>query len=348
MKLDYTVLLVALAFGLAMLPVIQYLLTGFRERRHEIIHYFDSKAITEYFSRYFPAEPRGSDWNPAQAFQRFYDRRFGFRVYVPALAIYSAILLVAVCVMVGAAFGTLGGVAMPTTLNKPLIAAALAGAYMWVFTDLLSRYQTRDMVPSMLYQGAVRFGIAVPLAYSIGSLFNELNQIAIAFMLGAFPTKTLFLLMRRLVGQKLGLGNEATTEKHELEQLQGINTALAEKFADFGVSTLLQLAYEDPMQLTMRMNLPFRDVIDVMSQALGALYLPHFEVYCRYLVRSSVDCGIVYRQLHDDTHPDLQKLARAQVDAIAADQKVPPEIVEKIMFEVYNDSVNKFFMSLPW
>jgi hypothetical protein len=348
MKLDYTVLFVALAFGLAMLPVVQYLLTGFRERRHEIIHYFNSEAIKQYFSRYFPAEPRGPDWKPESAFQRFHDRRFGFRAYFPALAIYTAILLVAVSVMVGATFGTLAGVAMPASLKMPLIASALAGAYVWVFTDLLSRFQRRDIVPSMLYQGALRFGIAVPLAYSIGSLFADPIQIAIAFMLGAFPTTTLILLMRRLVGQKIGLGNEATTEKHELEQIQGINTALAEKFADYGVSTLLQLAYEDPMQLTMRMNLPFRDVIDVMSQALGALYLPNFDVYRRYLVRSSVDCGIVYRQLHDDTHPDLQKLARAQVDAIAADQKVAPEIVEKIMFEVYNDSANQFFMSLPW
>jgi hypothetical protein len=348
MKLDYTVLLAALAFGLAMLPVVQYLLLGFRERRHEIIHYFDSKAITEYFSRYFPAQPRGSDWNPERAFQGFYDRRFGFRAYFPALAIYSAILLVAVSIMVGAAFGTLGGVAMPALLNKLPIAAALAGAYVWVFTDILSRFQTRDIVPSMLYQGALRFGIAVPLAYSIGSLFIETNQIAIAFMLGAFPTKTLFLLMRRLVGQKIGLGNEATTEKHELEQIQGINTALAEKFADYGVSTLLQLAYEDPMQLTMRMNLPFRDIIDMMSQALAALYLPSFEVWRRYLVRSSVDCGIICQQLRGEKGPELQKLAKVQVEAIAADLKVSPEIVEKIMLETDNDSVNRFFMSLPW
>ena len=346
MKLDYTLLLVALAVLLGLLPVAQHLMLGFRERRHEIVHYFNDEAITQYFKRYFPAESRGAD--PKHEFRRFYDQRFGFRVYMPALLIFSATLLVATCVMVGSAFGTLGGVQMPAQLDRPLIAAALAGAYLWVFIELLSRYRTRDVVPATLYGAALRFGVAVPVSYAFSALFNDAIQTTIAFMLGAFPTKTLMLLMRRLVGQKLGLGSEATTEKHELEQLQGINTDLAERFSDIGVSTLLQLSFEDPMQLTMRMNLPFRDVIDLMSQALAALYIPNFEVYRRYLVRSSIDCGIIYRQLYDDTSPELQKLARTQLEAIAAELKIAPEVVEKIMFEVYNDSANQFFMSLPW
>jgi hypothetical protein len=331
-----------------MFPVIQHLMLGFRERRQEIVHYFNKTAIEQYFVRYFPGLSRANDWNPEREFQKFYDRRFGFRVYFLPLVIFSATLLVSVATMVGAAFGTLAGIPVPEALNKLVIASALAGAYLWVFTDILSRYRTRDIVPSTLYQAAIRFGMAVPLAYALGALFSDTIQSAMALMLGAFPTNTLMLLMRRLVGQKYGLGNDATTEKLELEQIQGINTDLAERFAEIGVTTLLRLAYEDPIQLTMRMNLPFRDIIDVMSQALAALYLPNFDVYRRYLVRSSFDCGIVCKQLDDDTHPDIQKLAQAQLEAMAADLKLPPPIVKKIMFEVYKDSVNEFFMSLPW
>jgi hypothetical protein len=232
-----------------------------------------------------------------------------------------------------------------TSRSSPLLwLAPICGC----FIELLSRFRKRDIVPATLYGATFRFGVAVPAAYAFASLFAENVQAAIAFMLGAFPTTTLMLVMRRLVAQKIGLGSEATTEKHELEELQGINTDLAERFSEIGVSTFLQLAFEDPMQLTMRMNLPFREIIDVMSQALAALYTDdNFEVYRHYLVRSSIDCGIIYKQLHGKD-PELEKLARAQIEAIAAHLSVTSDIVEKIMFEVYNDSANRFFMSLPW
>lgn len=348
MKLDYTVLLVALAFFLIMLPVVQHLMYGIRERRREIVYYFDDDAIRQYFARYFPAENRATGWNANEEFRRFYNQRFGFRVYIPALTIFTLTLLIAVSISVGAALGEIFGVQMPMRLDKPLIAAALAGAYLWVFIELLSRFRKRDIVPATLYGATFRFGIAVPAAYAFASLFAENAQAAIAFMLGAFPTTTLMLVMRRLVAQKIGLGSEASTEKHELEQLQGINTDLAERFSEIGVSTFLQLAFEDPIQLTMRMNLPFREIIDVMSQALAALYTDdNFEVYRHYLVRSSIDCGIIYEQL-DGEDPELQRLALAQIEAIATDLSVTSDIVKKIMFEVYNDSANRFFMSLPW
>jgi hypothetical protein len=327
--------------------VIQHLMFGFRERRHEIIQYFDRNAIFQYFERYFPQLVGKTNFDPEREFSTFYDQRCGFRVYFFPVVIFSATLLAAIAVLVSATFGTLGGISVPDK-HKDLIAAALAGAYLWVFTDLLGRYQTRDIVPSTLYQATLRFGIAVPVAYAVGTVFNDTIRVAIAFMLGSFPTTTIMLLMRRLVGQKLGLGYEAKTEQYELEKIQGINTTLSEKFGDLGISTILQLASEDPIQLTMRTNLPFRDIIDVMSQALAALYLTDFDVYRRYLVRSSIDAGVLYKQLQDDQNSELQKLARAQLKAISSDLKQSPDVIEKILFEVYNDSANRFFMSLPW
>lgn len=51
--------------------------------------------------------------------------------YYLAVIIFSATLLAAIAVTVGATFGTLGGISVPDSLNKKLIAAALAGAYLW-------------------------------------------------------------------------------------------------------------------------------------------------------------------------------------------------------------------------
>jgi hypothetical protein len=136
------------------------------------------------------------------------------------------------------------------------------------------------------------------------------------------------------VGRKLKLGEERESEKYELEELQGVNTSLAEKFAEIGVTTFLILAYEDPIQLTMRMNLPFRVIADLISQALFALYLSTLdtqtrgahrrftlEIYRRYLIRSVLDVAILYRHMRGlGPHtPDLQSDAQALFESLAAD-----------------------------
>ena len=39
------------------------------------------------------------------------------------------------------------------------------------------------------------------------------------------------------------------------------------------ISSIVQLAYYDPIQLTMRSNLPFNAVVDLVSQALAWVYI---------------------------------------------------------------------------
>ena len=87
-----------------------------------------------------------------------------------------------------------------------------------------------------------------------------------------FPTVTLMLILRRKAATYLGLGDDAATPKSELESLDGINTSIAEKLAEVGVTTILQLAYEDPIQLSMRLNHSFSYVLDIVGQALVAIY----------------------------------------------------------------------------
>lgn len=345
MVFDHTAALVILALVLMVTPLVHYLVRGIRDREREILSLFTDAAIEEYFLRYLPVEKR-PDGGLRTGFRTFYRHRFGLRVFLPAAVVFTVLVCASVTVMVGAALGQVAGWQTPDLMRQPVIASALAGAYLWVFVDLLGGLRAREITPATLYGSAFRFAISVPLAFALASLFTPSVQVALAFMLGAFPTTTLVLFMRRWAAQRLGMGSEAETTKHELEQLQGVNTALAERFAEIGVTTILRLAFEDPIQLGMRMNLPIRDVVDLMSQALGALYIPRFDVYHTYLVRSSIDCTIVVGQLRDTSRPDLQALARTQVDAIAAELTVDPRIVEKIMHEVDDDSANQFFVSL--
>jgi hypothetical protein len=93
------------------------------------------------------------------------------------------------------------------------------------------------------------------------------------FFLGAFPTTTLFMVARRIVGQQLKLRDDPDSGKLELEALQSVGRANAEPFKDEGISTISQLAYADPIDLAIRTNFDFNYVIDCVSDSLLWIYI---------------------------------------------------------------------------
>jgi hypothetical protein len=97
--------------------------------------------------------------------------------------------------------------------------------------------------------------------------------LAIAFLLGAFPTTAIQKIARRFVAKKVDLGDIPESPQSELQKIQGIDLINAEKLSSEGISTVLQLAYADPVKLAIRTNISFSVVVDYMSQALLWIYL---------------------------------------------------------------------------
>src|ERR1700742_1125964 len=261
------------AFLLGLFPVIHHLAFGLRERRREIVCLLDDKAAKHYFDQFYHAVAAEMRRAPRRELEQLYDRRFGKRNLALPIAIYALALVLGVIVVATAARAQLPDKPVGA-LVTPIAAYALAGAYLWVVSDLISRYRQRNLVPSALYVAAFRIVISIPLAVAIAATLKEEVAAPIAFLLGAFPTTTLLLVARRTVGQKFGLGDQAESDKPpEIEVLQGVNRPIAEMFSDIGVTTLVQLAYDDPIQLAMRTNLSFYFVLDIVSQALVAIYI---------------------------------------------------------------------------
>ena len=260
----------AAAFLLGLFPILHHLEWGLAERRRSILGYFDDRAARLYFKQFYAAEVEKLGPNYAVQLARIYDQRFGLRAFLMPLTIYLVALATTITIVLATAFSTLKLATIPSAVLPAVSAYALAGAYLWIVSDLIQRYRQRDLVPGALYAATFRTAIAIPTAYAISAILTEAAAPTFAFLLGTFPTDTLVLIMRRTVSKKLGLGDESdTNKKHELEVLQGVNTAIAEKLSDMGVSTLLQLAYEDPIQLTMRTNLSFSFAVDVVVSGAG-------------------------------------------------------------------------------
>jgi hypothetical protein len=339
------------AFLLALFPVIHHLFFGLRERRREILCLFDNQSIGFYFQLFDPAqmaelkkgartaEPKK---DPARALAQLYDDRFGVRTYILPLCVYTLVLAVTIVVTVWTAFGERVPTHLPGATIAPAGAYALAGAYLWVVSDLIGRYRQRNLVPSSLYAAAFRMTIAIPLAAAVAGMLNETVAPTFGFLLGAFPTNTLMLVMRRQLSPKLGLGDDTAgqKQKHELETLQGVNTSIAETLSDIGITTLVQLAYEDPIQLAMRTNLSFYFVLDLVSQALAALYIDLAKAR-QYSIRGAIEAISISRTLEEGNGKEL-KDAKAIVAALAKKLGISEAALVMILYQVGEDPCSKF------
>ncbi len=230
------------ALFIAIAPIIQYSLYGFRERRQEVLEYFVGNQIEAYYKKFYPAKLSETEHPSETHFSQFYDQRFGWHSYLVPLTGYALALLGALAWIVGAVFDRDGS-------NGTLvdIAYALVGAYIWIGYDLLQRFSRRDIVPSRLYTYTFRLVVLVPLAYVIGHAVNPDVRLYTLVALGCFPTDSLYKIVRRQGAKALTLADEeGGKEQYELEVLQGINASKAERIKDAGVDQLQNSHFRIP------------------------------------------------------------------------------------------------------
>jgi hypothetical protein len=346
---DWFVLLGAIAgVGLGCLPVIHHLVFGLHERRREIIDYFQPHSILLYFKQFYSGDWRLLAGKPeteiVAKFNEEYDSRFGVRTFLLPTSVYLLALLTLVFVI---AFAIARG--SPKWAGGALDIRelyALAGAYLWVILDLVSHYRQRDLAPSALYGYTFRFLISIPLAYALTAFLPQAAQPPVAFALGAFPTDTLMLILRRQAAQRLGLGEDTGTQKLELEALQGVNKTLAEKFGEIGIMTTLQLAYEDPIQLTMRTNLSFNFITDVVSQALAIIYGLDLTVTRPYSARGAFEASEVFEDYAQTADPEAKARADAVITQLAKKLEKPERIIQKILHDIHEDPYTQFLRAI--
>jgi hypothetical protein len=331
--------LVALFTGLLVGPVAFYLAGPWTFRRDEILQGISASAAKRYFKTFYPAI---SDQTPS--FAKFYSDRFGRRRYV-----IPTLTLVATGVM--AATWTTASILVWTGLRAEsagvldrVSAAALSGAYLWVVADLIARWRFRDLSPADLWWSAWRIVVATPLAFAVSAMLNPTFAVPAAFLLGAFPTRSISTLARRFARRALNLGADVDEKSEsELEKLQGVDTRIAERFADEGVTTIVQLAYSDPVELTMRCaSFSFSFVIDCGSQALAWLYLgENLEKLRTYSLRGAQEISSLVAEL-DGERADEKAVARQTLLSAAAIVAVDPVAFERTLREIAADPYTEF------
>ncbi len=335
--------LIVIAWLMVWLPVVIFLFRAWRARRDLLFDYFDDEALRLYYAQFFPAEDLTKldasqlKENFKRRFYALYGRRY-YWVPILLLASLAGMGLWAVAVFVWRAL------THPTPDDGLLWVAvsAFLGAYVWVVNDQLGRLPARDFTPNDVYTPVYRFLIALPLGYCFGKIAAAGMAVPIAFFLGTFPTNTLFKYGRRFVDQKLNLGESSNQQSPELEKLQCVGKAQAERLEDVGVSTIGQLAWSNPVDLTMRSNLDFNYIIDTMSQALFWVYAEDStkELY-KFGLRGAMEVSNLRDAIEENNENAKQALKEA-----AEKMKMSEESLRHMFDEVADDPYTEFLVNI--
>ena len=314
------------------LPLGMYLKGGWKLRRDEIFSCFTDTAVERYFKTFFQTEYESLVIKRPQAkppddkkidsgtltkfrdiFEDYYTQCFGRRKFLfPGLLL----MIIAACFLAFSAIsvqfyleGWLNPAkAQPVSYVLLGSLAGFAGGYMWVLSFLISCMQERQLSPSDLCRGSFRLIVAIPVALSFTALFagtlQEHALYALAFMLGAFPTQSLITFMRRTAMSTIKLHESFEEPGEELMKLQGVRRNQAEKFAQEGVENILQLAYSDPVDLTIRTGFSFSYVTDCCSQALAWLsFKENLSILRRFSIRGAQDIVTLACELSFESCP---------------------------------------------
>ncbi len=331
---------VVLATILIMAPVTRFVHRGWNAKREDIMDGQSADARHKYFVM-FHRTSRIDKKDAFRRFNEFYIRWYGRRRYVFPVTLLLVVGLVSSYVGISSAMYLNDSVAKDQAplLLPPLALYALSGGYLWVVNDFIRRSRRLDLAPSDVYWGVLRLVIAIPLGYGMSSLFFDIEGIKnfIAFSAGAFPLSDILTNIRKTSLRKSGLDDPDVIGNDNVIKLVGVNTDVAERLANEDITTITQLAYCDPIRLTMRSNLTFNFVTDCMNQALAWEYMEDRMNKLRPLgLRGAVEIRHLYHNIEKGT--DDEKAAANSVLDCAAEILDQKRITLKMaFFEISED-----------
>lgn len=219
----------------------------------------------------------------------------------------------------------------------------ILGGYTWVVFDHITRMSNEDFRPVDLYWSTFRLVIAVPSAYAFSYVFPASWSLGMAYLLGTLPTGTIMATGRRILAQRMPL-EEKTGSQSQVQNLLSVDTYIAERLLGEGITSYVQLAYVDPVRLSIRTGLNFSVSVTLAGESLVALYvanLSQFEIYRKYGLFGSFEVATLWAEYNDDDVATRQR-AMTIVNDLATKLGIVPEALVKNVMEIALDPFTVF------
>ena len=310
-------------------PVIRYMWAGQKIKQREILDGQSPLAAGHYFRMFCKATDVSDEpCENAKSLRLMYEKWYGSRWFAWPLAIVTVVATIGAYVEVTAATALFCDTVtcaaqVPLVFALPVPAmTALAGAFIWVTNDFITRARRLDFAPSDVHWGTLRIAGSIPLGYAFVYFYASIPPGAepakmtaaafIAFAIAAFPLNETHRMLRRLfLGQsKFAEFLSLPTETDELMKLQGVNNDISTRLSKEDITTITQVAYCDPIRITMRSGLSFNFITDCMNQALAWEYLEEGMNAIRPLgFRGAIELSKLYSQMRDSGDQALRARA---------------------------------------
>lgn len=233
--------------------------------------------------------------------------------------------------------------------------SSLAGAYVWVTYDLIFRVRQNDVVTSDINRATLRLLLSPPFGFAMSAFAGEVPGMtgtratsALAFFVGSFPTDTVLKFMRRTAFLWLKL--DANVEDDSLKQLMkidGITTPVAERPIDEGIRTNLQLAYADPISLTIKTGMDFAFILSCCGHAMVRTYFndDHMKVVDKCGLLTGLEMITLNKALlsYDEIRNEAAKAGVAPKDP-DVEQKQAPQLLQNFATALLLDPASARFI----
>ena len=321
-------------------PVLRYVRAGWKYKSLDIINSIDDEAQKIYLEKF--QKHVGLTASAAKVeFYRAYHRRFGRRYFIAPVLILATLVVLASSLAIESILQPNKATWAPKLALNAAALSALAGAYMWVVSDFIWRGRRMDFAPGDILWGSLRIFIAGPMGLAFGGIIEPTVLAFVAFGLGAFPLETIQSFLRQLSAKTMNVQIGASQDS-ELLNLNGMDQILSERLEQEDIRSIVQLAYCDPIQLTMRSNLSFNSVVDLVSQALAWVYIEHkLPIVRAYGLRGAYEFRELCEQLGG---ADADKKTNAQnvLPLIAQALGVSEQQMWFVINEIANDPYTEF------
>lgn len=356
-----TLIVTGVVASLPLIPVGHYLLFGWPARKEQIVSRLSNQSIGYYRLAFCPE----SKFTDNDGFAKEYDKRYGRPLFAVPILLLSITLLIFTYHCVSWVLSHDWASAQEGTAKIAIL--SLAGAYMWITYDLIFRARQNDIVTSDINRATLRLLISLPFGFAISAFAGvitgstvTLSTGALAFLVGAFPTDTVLKFMRRTAGVQLKLDADTGEEGvQQLRKVEGITVPVAERFIDEGVKTLVQLAYADPIALSIRSGMDFSFVLICCSRAMVRSYFDddQMKIVQKHGLRSGLEVKtlnnllLAYDELREqatarsEPPPDptfAQAAAQRQLTAFANALNLDEDSTRFVLDQIAEDPYTQF------
>ena len=238
---------------------------------------------------------------------------------------------------------------IPARLPDTVI-MALVGGYIWSVFQICARSRSSELSPDDLYEIDLGLIAAVPVGIAFSLLTADLGGLRafMAFAASAFPLRDVQRLFRQYATRKAlessDSGDSASrpAELHLGTTIEGLSDQTLARLSELRISTVLDMAYCDPIRVMLQTGFPLPVIIDWVDQSLWALYAGDLKSKIDKLgIRCSLDvCEFVDLHLRDgrgQKRTTVDGADKAALDALALAMGSDPILLQDLLFRIYCD-----------